>query len=1112
MTIGANDDADRDRRIGQAVAAYLEALDAGQAPDREAFLRQHPDLAEDLAAYFAQLDHFQDFVAPLRPIVAVDPTVPLTQADPGATGEYQAPGAAPLEPTGSDTGPALPDGPSPSEDLPGTEDDDDNGNGAGAAAEADLPRGARVRYFGDYEVHRVLGRGGMGVVYKARQRSLNRFVALKMIAAGPWASEDDLRRFRNEAEAVASLDHPHIVPIYEVGALHDRRYFSMKLVEGQSLADRLASGPLEPRSAARLTATAAQAVHHAHMSGILHRDLKPANILLDLAGAPHGQRLRAGRRIEGNGEISVSGSILGTPQYMAPEQAEGHRSAITTATDVYGIGAVLYAALTGRPPFRGDSALETLRQVREQAPERPSQVNRRVPRDLETICLKCLEKDPRKRYDSASAVAEDLERYLRGEPILARRVGSSERLVMWAKRRPAVAGLLTASAVAALALVGLVLGQAYQQKLREEKAKTEVALQAEGVAHQEAETARAAEQEQRKKAETYLYYNKIVLAEREWAAGRVARVKELLQQCPREARGWEWRYLDQLCHRELASVQGPDDFLHGVASISAEGKRIVSGGRSYAVRLWDGTSGKVTHELGEKFEPEWLEVSPDATLLVSVGWVPNTSTTVAKLWDAATGKQIQELRRRNPGGTGIATFSPDGRWLALAMVESRSGTPCLVTLWDARARPLKLLQTLKAVNPQPLHLAFSPNSQRLAYIARSRRSSQSNPSVSELKIWRTDTVEVLLSVEDLPVRPQGMVAFSPDGKQLALTADDRAVHVLDTETGKERAVLRGDSVSPELVAYSPDGKLLASEGIDGIVQLWNPVSRKSVRTLRGGAGLMGLAFSADGRRLTTCSQLNRVAVWDVVTGQDPLTLRVSSSPYLAVSPDGQRLACVTDDGVVTVWDPASGQRLLSLFGHSFRAQGVAFSPDGRLLATGAHDDTVKLWDSATGQLRATLTHEDGVYGVAFSPDGELLATCSNPATEQHEFLWEEREPLVGGLPPAGPYAFRPHESRLGRGVQPRRPAPGLGQRRSDRPGLGRENRPGDAVLSRPPPGRLAGPIQSGRPPHRHHERRRDRPALGCRDGRCPPHLARPQWPYHECGIQPRRPPHRLREL
>src|SRR5262245_35410782 len=308
---------------------------------------------------------------------------------------------------------------------------------------AATPGASRI---GGYELRGVLGRGGMGVVHRARQLSLNRPVALKMIRAGLWAGGDEVRRFKNEAEAIANLDHPQIVTIHEVGEHSGQHYFSMKLVEGPSLAERLEEYAAKPREAAKLVAEVARAVQHAHQRGILHRDLKPSNILLDREGRPHVTDFGLAKKLEGNGTLSVSGSIVGTPQYMSPEQASGSRQAITTATDVYGLGALLYAALTAQPPFQSDSVLETLEQVRETAPTPPSGVNRKVPRDLEVICLRCLEKDPKRRYDSAAALAEELERYLRGEPILARPTSLPERAVKWVRRRPAIA-----------ALVGLVL-------------------------------------------------------------------------------------------------------------------------------------------------------------------------------------------------------------------------------------------------------------------------------------------------------------------------------------------------------------------------------------------------------------------------------------------------------------------------------------------------------------------------------------------------------------------------------------------------------------------------------------------------------------------------------
>jgi serine/threonine-protein kinase len=321
---------------------------------------------------------------------------------------------------------------------------------AGAESGA-LEPGAHVRYFGDYEIERELGRGGMGVVYKARQISLNRPVALKMIRAELLADPEELRRFQNEAEAVALLDHPHVVPVYEVGEHEGQKYFTMKLVPGGSLSAILERYSDDPRAAARLVAEAADAVHHAHQRGILHRDLKPGNILVDDQGHAQVTDFGLAKRLEGDSELSHTGQILGTPAYMAPEQASGRRGAVTTVTDVYGLGTILYALVTGKAPFVGDSVADTLEQVRNQPPEPPTKLNAKVTRDLETICLKCLEKDPRRRYASAQALADDLRNWIDSRPIVARRVGTMERARLWCRRRPAIAGL---AAGLLLAIVG----------------------------------------------------------------------------------------------------------------------------------------------------------------------------------------------------------------------------------------------------------------------------------------------------------------------------------------------------------------------------------------------------------------------------------------------------------------------------------------------------------------------------------------------------------------------------------------------------------------------------------------------------------------------------------
>ncbi|HEX8203379.1 MAG TPA: serine/threonine-protein kinase, partial [Isosphaeraceae bacterium] len=323
------------------------------------------------------------------------------------------------------------------------------------------PLGCESRVLGGFVLLEELARGGMGVVYKARQVSLNRIVALKLILAGEFAGSADVQRFRAEAEAVAELDHPHIVPIYEVGSHQGRHFFSMKLFEGGSLADCLDRFVADLRAAVRLVASVARAVDHAHRRGILHRDLKPSNILLDEDGEPHVVDFGLARRVGGDGDLTRSGEVLGTPAYMAPEQASGRRGEVTTATDIYGLGAVLYALLTGRAPFACDPAADLLESVRTRPPAPPSSVNRRVDRDLQTICLKCLEKEPAHRYATAEELAEDLDRWLRGEPIAARPVGRTERAWRWARRNPTTAGLGGAVVLLAFAaIVGLAISNA----------------------------------------------------------------------------------------------------------------------------------------------------------------------------------------------------------------------------------------------------------------------------------------------------------------------------------------------------------------------------------------------------------------------------------------------------------------------------------------------------------------------------------------------------------------------------------------------------------------------------------------------------------------------------
>jgi len=330
-----------------------------------------------------------------------------------------------------------------------------------------------------YRMEEVLGRGGVGVVYKARHLKLNRDVALKMLLSGAYANPHELARFTREAEAVASLRHANIVQVYDIGELEGLPFFTMELMEGGSLAQKLAGVPIPAAEAASLIETLSMAAHIAHQGNLIHRDLKPSNILLSDDGTPKITDFGLARRIDGEAEMTQTGAHVGTPSYMAPEQALGNMNAIGPATDVYGLGAVLYEMLTGRPPFRAETVLETERQLISEQPVSPSRLNRRVPKDLETICLKCLSKEPSRRYVSAAALADDVRRFRQGEPIKARPITFVGRTWRWSRRHPAAAALVTTALL--FSIVAVVAGfwmQRQQADARVAKARQVQAIEA----------------------------------------------------------------------------------------------------------------------------------------------------------------------------------------------------------------------------------------------------------------------------------------------------------------------------------------------------------------------------------------------------------------------------------------------------------------------------------------------------------------------------------------------------------------------------------------------------------------------------------------------------------
>jgi hypothetical protein len=602
-----------------------------------------------------------------------------------------------------------------------------------------------------YEILGVLGRGGMGVVYQARQTKLKRLVALKMILAGAHAGPPELERFRLEAEVVARLQHPNIVQIHEVGEHDGKPYFSLEFIEGGHLARKLAGTPLPPREAAQLVAVLAHAMHAAHERGIVHRDLKPVNVLLTRDGVPKITDFglakldpHLGPPGEGGEEGSSrtqTGQIMGTPSYMAPEQAAGRIRDIDPRTDVYALGAILYETLTGRPPFRAASSLETLRQVLEEEPVPPRQLQPQVPRDLETICLKCLRKDPRQRYASAAALAEDLRRFLHDEPIQARPMGAWERGWKWARRRPAVAALLVVSAIAALALVGLAVGWSYSDRLemaltneKEQRGQAEQAWREATTQRDQAERARREADQLRIVAETneteakkqetkaksnegeavkqkilvrqLLYDADMNLAQQAWHEGDLVRMQELLEKyqprpdSPEERCGFEWYYLRQLYHqRVLAILKGHQQAVHSVA-FAADG-RLASSDYGGTVRVWDVDTGQATlirtKQKGTVFS---VAFTADGRRLAS-GDFDGT----VRVWDVHTGQATRTLNGHE-GTVFCVAFAADGRLLA------SGGSDGTVRVWNVDTGQATL--NLKEHTSFVRSVAFAADGRRLA--------------------------------------------------------------------------------------------------------------------------------------------------------------------------------------------------------------------------------------------------------------------------------------------------------------------------------------------------------------------------------------------------------------
>ena len=925
--------------LDRIIAEYLESLERGDAPDPQVLLARFPEHADELRSFLENDARLTDLAAPV--------TMPL-----------------------SDTG---------------------------------LEVGDRIRYFGDYELTDEIARGGMGIVYRARQVSLGRTVAVKMILAGQLAGDEDVKRFHAEAEAAAQLDHPAIVSIYEVGEHSGRHYFSMQYVGGTDLARKTREAPLAPEEAVGLLVQVVDAIAYAHDQGVLHRDLKPSNVLIDASGQPLVTDFGLAKRIDAASDLTSTGQIVGTPSYMPPEQAAGRKSAIGTASDVYSLGAVLYEALTGRAPFRADTALGTLRQVLDPDVETasPRLLNPAIDRDLETIVLKCLEKEPGGRYGTARELGDDLRRWQRGEPILARPVGGAEKAWRWCRRNPAVAGL-SALVLALLLIVASVSAAGY--------VKTRRALEAEQLALEQATRRRQEAEAERQVARANLYAAHLNLAQAAWDDGDVEKAYRHLDhyRADETRREWTWGYLWGLATAGWDELPGRVGIVEGLGfsqdgsrlavahgdrieirngrtgeieethrldgrmeafDLAPDGGRGLTGDRGGMVTVWDLDDGSVVYQHEDQKRVTAVAWARDGALFASGG--RSGSVVVRRSADGELVHRFEEMRY----GIADLVFSPDGR--ALAAVERISGKLVLWALSDGSvvwSRPGVVGDTAGGV-------AFAPDGESLAVT--------STRLVTSGRVQTLNAADGSLTQEVALERETSSVAFAGEGYLLVgLGGASGSVARIDLERGVVDHWFWGAFGMLEAIALDPRERRFVTGGYDGVLRSW-PLdgTDRTFQRWDDVGQVQDLVHLPSGDLITVANGLAVREMFSVVTRWEGSTtsarwtarLKGGLGRHLAASPTGDRLVAVQlsgrQSGQLSEIDPESGE-VTQGPELPWRPDGAAFTADGSGFVVVGEGKGVVGFDLPGWGRRFEIELPEGASGLVSLPGGRLAAAGS----------------------------------------------------------------------------------------------------------------------------------------